>query len=120
MRIHLDMNRIFLGAEHLYLRHAADLGYALGDPCFGVFIERVEGQRRRSQRQVEDRLIRRVDLRESRRRRHPLRQQTPGLCDGSLHIHSGAIQVATQIEFERNLRGTERIRGRHRIQSRDH
>ncbi len=91
--IHLDVNRVFLRSEHLHLSDSADHGDALRDPRLGVIIQRVEGERRGSQGDVENGLVRRVYLGKSRRRRHPRGQKTRRLRDGGLHVHGGAIQV---------------------------
>ena len=120
MGIHLDVNGVFLRAEHLHLSDSADHGDALRDPRFGVIIQRVEGERGGSQSYVENGLVRRVYLGESRRRRHPRGQKTRCLCDGGLHVHRGAIQVPAQVEFQSDLRGSERVRRCHRAQPRDH
>ena len=70
------------------------------------------GSVRRGQREIEDRLVGRIDLGEGRRRRHALRQQARRLRDGGLHVHGGAVEVAAEVELERDLRGAERVRPR--------
>ena len=73
----------------------------------------------RGEREVEDRLVGRVHLGEGRRRRHALRQQARGLRDGGLHVDGGAVEVAVEIELERDLRRAERVGRGHRLQAGD-
>ncbi len=75
VRVHLHVHGVFLRAQHLHLRHAGDHGDALRDARFGVLVERPQGQRGRSEREVENRLVGRIDLGEGGRRRHALREQ---------------------------------------------
>ena len=120
MRIHLHVHGVFLRAQHLHLRHAGDHGDALRDARLGVLVERPQRQRGRGQREVENRLIGRIDLGERRRRRHALRQQARGLRDGRLHVHRGAVQPPREVEFQRDLRVAQRVRTRgHRVQAGD-
>ena len=53
VRIQLDADRVFLAAEHLHLRYAADGGDALRHHSFGVLIHGVDGQRGRTEAQEE-------------------------------------------------------------------
>ena len=85
---------------------------ALRDPGFGVLVERPQRQRRRGEREIEDRLIGRIDLGEGGRRGHALRQQARGLRDGRLHVHGGAVEVAAEVELQRDLGDAERVRSR--------
>ena len=73
-RVELDAHRVLLRAEHLHLGHAADRRDALGEEGLRVLVDRVERQRGRGQRQVEDGLIGGVHLLVRRRRRHVRRE----------------------------------------------
>jgi hypothetical protein len=103
------VNGVLLTAEHLDLGHAAHHRDSLSDPGLCVLVERPGRHRRRGDDQIQDRLIRRIDLREGWRRRHPLRQQSSGLRDRRLDVDRGAIEVAIEVELERHLRRPERI-----------
>jgi hypothetical protein len=120
VRIELRMDGVFLAAEHLHLRDAADHRDALSDARFRVLVQRPGRHRRRRDDEVEHRLVGRVDLGEGRRRRHALGEQTRGLRDRRLHVHGGAVEAAIQVELERDLGGPERVDGRHRLEAGDH
>ena len=119
MRVHLHVDGVLLRAQHLHLRHAGDHRNALGDAGFGVLVEGPEGQRGRSEGDIENRLVGGIDLGEGGRRGHALGQQAGGLGDGGLHVHGGAIELAGEIEFEGDLGVAERVRTGHRIQAGD-
>src|SRR5690606_9186048 len=77
------------------------------------------GQRLRSQRDVEDRLVGRIDLLVGGRARHLGRQQRRGGGDGRLHVLRRSVDVAVEVEKERDLRAAERARGGHLLQAGD-
>ncbi len=108
VRIHLCVDRVLLTAEYLDLRDTADLRDSLCDARFRPVIERICWNRGRSDHEVENRLVRRVDFGESRRCRHPERQQPRGGRDGRLSVDGGAVETAVQGELERDLRRSER------------
>ena len=120
VRIHLRVNGVFLRAQHLHLGHAGNHGNALGDARFGVFVQRPERQRGRGEGEIEDGLIGGVDLGEGGRRGHALGQHARSLGDGRLHVHGGAVELAAQVEFQRDLGIAERVRRRHGAQPGDH
>ena len=95
-RIDLHAHGVLLRAEHRDLRHAADRRDALGEVGLRVLVDRVERQRGRAERQVEHRLVGRVDLLVDGRRRHAGRQQRRGLGDGRLHVLRGGVDVAAR------------------------
>ncbi len=120
VRIELRVHGVFLAAEHLHLRDAADHRDALGDARLGVLVERPRRNRGRGDDEIENRLIGRVHLREGRRRRHALRQQARRLRDRALHVDGGAVEAAVQVELERDLRRAERVDRGHRLEAGDH
>ena len=120
MRIELRVHGILLAAEHLHLRDAADHRDALSDARFRALVQRPRRHRRRRDDEVENRLVGRVHLREGRRRRHALRQQTRRLRDRRLHVHGRAVEAAVQVELERDLRRPERVDRGHRLEAGDH
>ena len=62
VRIHEQANRIFVGTEHQYLRHAWDGRYLLGNTGLCVFVELGERQLIGGQCQIDDRKVGRIDL----------------------------------------------------------
>ena len=76
LRIKLGPHGIFLRTEHIDLGHAADGGDTAGDQGLGIFVNRGKRQRGGAERQVEDRLIGRIDLAKRWRRRHVFRQRS--------------------------------------------
>ena len=86
----------FWAPKHRDLRDAGDHRDPLRDARLGVLVQRVQRQLLRGEREVQDRLVRRVHLGERRRRRHALRQQTRGLRDGRLNVNGGAVEIAVR------------------------
>ena len=103
MRVHLDVDGVFLRAQHLYLRDAGDHGDALSDARFRVLVQGVQRHHLGGQRDVENRLIGGVHLGEGRRRRHALREQAGGLGDGCLHVDGGSVEASVEVEFQGDL-----------------
>ena len=93
----------FCDAEHVHLRDAADHRDALRDDRLRDLVERRERQRRRAQDEEEDRLIGRVDLLVRRRRRHLRRQLPRRAADHRLHVLRGGVDVAAQVELQRDV-----------------
>src|SRR5262249_16632719 len=108
VRVQLHAHRVFLRAHHLHLRHAADHGDALRDQRLGVLVHGREQQRRRSQRQIDDRLIRRIDFLGRRRAGHARRQLPLRFGDGGLHVLRRRVNVAVEAELNGDLRTAER------------
>ena len=119
VRVELDAHRVLLRAEDLHLGHAADRGDALRQDGLGVLVHRVQRQRRRAQRQIQDRLVGRVHLLVRGRRRHARRQLGRGGGDGRLHVLGGGVDVALEAELHGDLGEAERARRRHRVDARD-
>ena len=65
-------------------------------------------QRRRGQRQEQDREVGRIDLLERGRRRHVRRQRRAASRDGGLHVLRGRVDVAIELELQRDRRAAER------------
>ncbi len=117
--IELETDGIFLGAIDQDLGHSADHGNTLGHDGLPVFIDAVEGEERRIQRQVNHRLIGRVDLAIKWRGRHALGKQAGGPGDRRLDILGRGIDIPIQGELEGDLGEPQGIGGVHGIQTGD-
>ncbi len=71
------------------------------------------------QRQRDDRRVGGIDLRVDRRIRQVARQRRARRVDRSLHVLSGGIDVAAEVELQRDLTDAERARRRHQRERRD-
>src|SRR5581483_575365 len=114
VRVELDAHRVLLRAEHLHLRDAAHHGDALRHHRLAVLVDLPHRERRRRERDVEDRLVGRIDLPVDRRRRHAGREERRGLRDRRLHVLRGGVDVAVELELEGHLSAAERARRVHR------
>ena len=94
----------FWRAQDLHLRHAGHHRDALRDRRLRVLVELRQRQRVGDQGEEQDRRVGRVHLAERRRRRHARRQQRHRGGDRRLHVHRGAVDIAAQIELQRDLR----------------
>ena len=112
--IQLHAHGVFLRAVNLHARHAADHGDALRQQRLGILVHRVERQRGRGERQVEDRLLGRIHLLIRRRVRHVGRQRAAGFRDGGLDILRGRVDVALQRELHRDGGAALRVGRAHR------
>ena len=111
--IDLDPHRGFLLPADDDLRHAGDLADLLGELGVDRVAHRGQRQRVRGRRQQQDRGIRRVDLAVGRRRGEVLGQLAAGGVDGALHIVGGAVDVAVEIELDRDRCRSEVAGRRH-------
>ena len=68
-----------------------------------VFVDRRQRQRRRTEHEEQHRLIAGVDLLVRRRRRHLRRQLARGLRNHRLHVLRGGVDVAAQVELQRDV-----------------
>ena len=103
-RIDLHANRVLRRALHLDLRHAAHHRNARRDQVLRELVERRHRQRLRVQVQHQDRLIGGVVLAERRRRRHGRRQERHDCRNRGLDVGRRAVDVASQIELQRDVR----------------
>ena len=107
--IDLHAHRRLLLAADRHLRDARDLRDLLREDVLGVVVDGGHRQHVRVHRQDQDRRIGRVDLAVGRRRRQVLRQLTAGGVDPRLHVLRGRIDVAVEVELQRDLSGAEHI-----------
>jgi hypothetical protein len=119
VRIELDADRVLLRALHLHLRHAADHRDPRRDHVLRVIVEHRHRQRARRQVQRDDRLIVRIVLAERRRRRHARGQQRHHRRDRRLHVDGGAVDVAIEIELQRDVGAAGAAARHHRVEARD-
>ena len=118
-RVELDPHRVLLRPEHLHLRHALHHRNPLPQQRFRVFVHHVERQRLRAEREEIDRLVGRIHFVECRRARHVRRQLPLHARNGRLHVLRRAVDVAAQVELQRDVRRAERAGRRHRIDARN-
>ena len=109
--VEIEPQRIFLRAEHQHLGHAGQGRQALRDMRIGHRVKLGERQPLGRQGEIEDGRIGRVDLAQLRRI-HAVRQVARRLRDGGLHILRGGIDIAPQLELQRDVgRALARLRG---------
>ena len=115
-----ELGRIDLNPDcRLLLAADRDLGDAgnLADLLRKLRIDRIrdrgQRQRVRRRRQQHDRGIRRIDLAIGRRRGKVLRQLAAGGVDRRLHVIGGAVDVAVEVELDRDGGGAEIAGRRH-------
>ena len=117
--IELGVNRVLLRPVHAHLGHAAHHRDALRHQRFCVFVHIGKPQRRRTQRQIQNRLVGGIHFLIRRRAGQILRQIARSLRNHRLHILRRRIQIAAQIELQRDLRGALRARRGHRVHAGD-
>ena len=106
-------------AQHRDAADAGNLAQALAQNCIGEIAHRAQRNRLRGQRERQDRRIRRVHFCIGRWIRQIFRQDAGGGVDGGLHVLCGTVDIAIEIELQRNLADAERARRVHRRQRRD-
>jgi len=106
--IELDAHGVFLRAVDLHLRHALYHRDALAHQGFRVLIHGVKRERLRAHGQVKDGLVRGIYFGVSRRRGHAGGKLGGSARNGGLHVLRGAIDVAAEIELQRDVGGAER------------
>ena len=112
--VELGADGVFLGAEDLDLGDAADHGDALCNHGFGVLVDVGQGEDGRTQGEVENGLVGRVDLPEGGGGRHVLGQVARGQGDGGLDVLGGGVEVPAEVELEGDLghaEGAGRVHG---------
>ncbi len=118
VRVHLDAHGGFLRAVDVHLRDAAHDRDALGDRL-RVRVDHRERKRRGLQHEKHHRLIGRVVLLQRGRRRHVRRQGAGRPRDHRLHVGRGRVDVAGQVELQRDVGLALRARGVDRRQARN-
>ena len=110
--VHLDRRGIFLLPEDDDLPDPGQHRDALCQIQVGILIELVQGHHIGGQSENQDRLVSRVDLAVGRRVRQVFRQDAARLVDRRLHVGGGAVDIARQVELQRDRRGPLHIRRR--------
>ena len=85
----------------------------------GEVAERAQIDGLRRERQRDDRRVGRVHFRIERRIGQVARQRRGGGIDRRLHVLRGGVDVAVEVELQRDLADAERARRGHRLQRRD-
>ena len=106
-RIDLDANGGLLLATDGDLRHAGDLRNLLRHHRVGEIVDGRERKRVRMRSEDQDRGIGRVHLAISRRCRKRNRKLAGGCRNGGLHILSGGVHIAVEVELQRDGGGAE-------------
>ena len=109
-QVGLDAHRRLEPALHGDLADAAHLGEPLRQHRVGEVGELAQRDRRRGQRQRDDRRVGRVHLRIDRRVGEVLRQRRARAVDRGLHVLRRRVDVAVEIELQRDLADPERAR----------
>ena len=117
--VELHPHGILLGTVDQHLGHAVDHGDARGDDRIGKFVDLRQRQGRRTEGQIEHRLVGRVDLLVGGGCRHVLGQLAGRLGDGRLHILGGRIDALLQGELEGDDRDPLTVGGGHGVQAGD-
>src|SRR6185436_6809401 len=115
--VELNAHRVFLGTNDRHLRDPVDGRNALRQQGLCIFVYRRHGQRRRSQRKIENGRVGGVDLLKGRRCGHLRRQLFQSPSDGGLHVRGGGVDVAVERELQRNAADALRVGGIHRIEA---
>ena len=118
-RIDLDPHCVFLRTVDHHLGDAIDHRDALADQVLPVIIQFGKRQYRTGQRQIENRIHRRIDLGVGGRGRHVGRELALGLGDRGLDILGGGIDIALHAELQGDRRAAELAGRRHRIDARN-
>ena len=117
--VQLDPHGVLLLPVDQDLGHPVDHGDALGHEGVGILVDRGQGQGLGGNRQVENRLVRGINLLVGRRGGHVRGQSPGGLADGRLHVLGGAVQTAAQVELEGDLGEPQGVGGTHGVQAGD-
>src|SRR5262249_22981045 len=100
--IDLDAYSEFLRAVDQHLGDAGKLGDLLGERDLAVFVDNGEGKGRRIQADIQDRKIARVYFAKARRNGHFDGRLAGRDRERRLDVECGAIDVAIEIELNRN------------------
>ena len=118
-RIDLDAHGRLLLAADRDLGDAGDLADVLVQDILGVIVDLGQRHRVGGQGEDQDRRIRRIDLAVGRRRRQVLRQLAARRIDRRLDVLRRAIDIARQIELDRDRAVAERAARGHLRDARD-
>jgi hypothetical protein len=100
--------RLLLAADR-DLRDAGDLRYLLREDVLGVIVDRGDRQHVGVHRENQNRRVGRIDLAVGGRRRQILRQLAAGGIDSGLYVLRRRIDVAVQVELQRDQRRTQQV-----------
>ena len=107
-RVDLDADRrLLLAADH-HLGDARNLRNLLGQNVVGIVVDRGQRQRIGACREDHDRRLRRIGLAVGRRRRKSGRQLPTGGGNGRLHVLRRGVDVAVEVELQRDRRLAQR------------
>ncbi len=112
-RIEIDSHRGRRPAAYVYIAYAADLRQLLLDNRRGRVVHRRHVVSLARERQQHDRRIGGIDLTIGRRAGQVGGQTAAGGVDGRLHVARGGIDVAIEVELQRNGRRTQVTGRRH-------
>ena len=113
-QVGLHPHRGLQPAENGDAADAGNLAEPLAQDRIGDIAHRAQRNRVRGQRQCQHRRVGRVDLGIGRRIRQRLRQNAGGGVDRGLDVLGGAVDVAVEIELQRDLADAERTGRLHR------
>ena len=117
--IDADPDRRLGGTVDRDLGHAVDLADLLRNHGVGGVVERRHGQGLGGQRQDEDRKGRRIGLAVDRQGREVAGQVGGGRVQRRLHVACRVVDVAVEVELQRDGRGAERRVRRHLVDAGD-
>ncbi len=115
----MNADRVLLRAVYLHLGDTTHSRNALRHDRLSVFIQPGKWKRRRSQRNVHNRLIRRIHFLVTGRTRHVARQLILRSCDRGLDILRGRIQTTVQSKLQYQRGKSKSVCGAHRFQTRN-
>ena len=118
-RVHPGPHRVLLRAVHRHLRYAGHHGDPLPHHGVGVLVDLEERQGLGAEHQVEHRLVCGVHLAKGGGGRHVLRELARRLRDGGLHVQRRGVDIALQVEAERDLGDPLAVGGVHGVDAGD-
>ena len=107
-RVDLDANRLLLLAADAHQRHAVDLAHPLRENILGDVVDVIERLDVGEDGENQDRRVGGVGLAIGRRARQVLRQLPAGGVDRRLHVVGRRVDVAVEVELDRDRGGAER------------
>ena len=119
LRIHFHANRRKRTSPHLNLAHASDLCQLLRKHRGGDVVQLRPRHYIRLEGHQQNRLVGRIDFPVTGEGRKIRRKKPRRRVNGRLHFASRSVDVAAQIELERDRRGSNRASGCHFRDARD-